>query len=268
VPTVRRMNAKLAVMGESGVGKTCLIRRFVLDEYEEAYVHTVGTRVNKVELQVPHGADVEVRMDMAIFDIGGETGFRDLVRETYYHGAHALMAVADGTRKETLSALKEWIPAAIEITGDVPLYLVVNKKDLEQTSAVTDEEIRSLAESFQAPYVHTSAQSGESVEDAFNALAIEIVDRAFRREQTRAVERGMRERVLGLLEKRGALGLRKHQFFEILRGVKSDEIQAELDRLAGEGFVTIMWYGATDFNAMITPRGVKALKQASEWDEE
>jgi small GTP-binding protein len=262
------MKAKLAMMGESGVGKTSLIRRFVLNEYQDAYVPTVGTTVSKVELQVPHGADLEVQMDLAIFDIGGETGFRDLVRETYYHGAHALMAVADGTRAQSLSALSEWIPAALEITGEVPLYLVVNKKDLGPSPPTADEEIRSLAESFRAPYIHTSAQSGEFVEDAFDALAIEIVNRAFRREEAQAIERGLRERILWLLEKRGALGLRKHQFFEILRGVKPDEIQTELDRLEAEGFVTIRWYGATDFNAALTPRGAKALKQAREWDEE
>jgi small GTP-binding protein len=262
------MKAKLAMMGENGVGKTSLIRRFVSNEFQDAYVPTVGTRVSKVALQVPHGADLEVQLDMAIFDIGGEPGFRDLVKETYYHGAHAMMAVADGTRKPSLSVLTEWIPAALEITGEIPLYLVVNKKDIEQQSAIPDEEIRAFAESFRSPYIHTSARSGEFVEDAFNALAIDIVDRAFRREQARAIERGLRERILQLLEKRGALGLRKHQFFEILRGVKSDEIQAELDRLEGEGFATILWYGATDFSASITPRGVKALKQISEWEEE
>ena len=60
MPTVRHMKAKLALMGEGGVGKTSLIRRFVLSEYQDTYLHTVGTRVSKVELTVPHGADTEV----------------------------------------------------------------------------------------------------------------------------------------------------------------------------------------------------------------
>jgi Ras-related protein Rab-5C len=268
VPTIRRMKTKLVMIGESGVGKTSLIRRFMVNEYRDAYVKTEGTRVNRVELQVPYGADIEVHMDLAVFDIVGERGFRDLVRETYYHGAQALMAVADLTRKESLAALSEWLPGAIEVAGKVPLYLVVNKKDLEAQRAITEEEIRSAAESFAAPYLYASAQTGESVEDAFNAVAIEIVDGAFREVQTRAAGSGLRERILGLLEKRGSMGLRKHQFFDILRGVKSDELQAELDRLEGEGFVTILWYGAADFNAVITPRGAKAFKRASVWDEE
>lgn len=268
MPTVRRMKAKLVLMGDAGVGKTSLVRRFVLNEYEDAYLHTVGTRVSKIELTVPHGADTDVQMDMAIFDIMGEKGFRDLVRETYYHGAQALMAICDLTQKDSLASLGDWIPAALEITGDVPLYLVVNKKDLEAQRAITDEEIRHLAGSFAAPYVQTSARTGEFVEDVFNALAIDIVNRAFRQEDTRVAQRGLREKVLVLLEKRGSVGLKKHQFFEILRGANLNDLQAELDRLEGEGLVTILWYGATDYTVTITPRGVKAVKQAAAWEEE
>ena len=266
MPDVRRMKTKLVLMGEGGVGKTSLVRRFVLNEYQDAYLHTVGTRVNKIELTIPHGADTEVQMDMAIFDIMGQKGFRDLVRETYYHGAGALMAVCDLTQKDSLSALDEWIPPALEITGDVPLYLVVNKKDMEVQRAISDEEIHRAAETFAAPYILTSALTGEFVEDVFNALAIEMVNRAFRQEDTRAAERSLRDKALVLLDKRGSVGLKKQQFFQILRGVKVDDLQAELDRLEREGLVTILWYGASDFAVTITPRGVKAVKQASTWE--
>ena len=87
MPTIRRMKTKLVVMGEGGVGKTSLIRRFVLDEYQDTYLHTIGTKVSKIELTVPHGPDLEVQMDMSLFDIMGQHGFRDLIRETYFHGA-------------------------------------------------------------------------------------------------------------------------------------------------------------------------------------
>src|SRR6266545_3662835 len=199
MPTVRRMKTKLTLLGEGGVGKTSLIRRFVLNEYQETYLHTVGTRVSKIELAVPYGADVEVQMDLSIFDIMGQRGFKDLVRETYFHGTQALMAVSDITREDSLYALNEWIP-----------------------------------------------------------LAIEIVDRAFRTEEARAVDRGLREKVLELLAKRGALGLKKNQFFEILRGVNFDELQAELKRLEAEGLLTLLWAGPADFTAVITPRGTQA----------
>lgn len=266
--TIRRMKTKLVLLGESGVGKTSLIRRFVLNEYEDAYVPTVGTKVSKIELTVPHGADMDVQMDMAIFDITGQKGFRDLVRESYYHGAQGLLAVCDFTQKDSLSALNDWIPTALEIAGDVPAYLVANKKDLEAKRVLGDEEIRRVAESFAAPLILASARTGEFVEDAFNLLAIEMVDRAFRQEDARAADRGLRHRLLLLLEKRGSIGLKRHQLFEILRGVKHDDLQRELEGLEGQGFVTILWYGASDFTVTITSRGTRAVKEASAWDEE
>ena len=269
MPVERRMKAKLALMGEGGVGKTSLIRRFVLDEYEDTYLHTVGTKVSKIELTVPYGADIEVHMDLSIFDIMGQRGFRDMIRETYFHGAQALMAVCDSTRKDSLLALNDWLPAALEISGDVPVYIVVNKKDLVDRRSFGEDDVRKVAESFSAPFVITSARTGESVQDAFNALAIEIVDRAVRTEQSRAVERGLREKLLILLAKRGTMGLKKPQFFEILRGLNYDDLQRELSNLEREGLVTLSWHGAADFTAQITSRGVEASERArSPMDEE
>ncbi len=262
MPTVRRMKTKLVLMGEGGVGKTSLIRRFVLNEYQDTYLHTIGTKVSKIALTVPYGADVEVQMDMSIFDIMGQHGFRDLVRETYFHGAQALMAVCDVTRLDSLTALDEWIPSALEIAGDVPVYIIVNKKDLLDRRAFADEQVQKVAEPFAAPWVLTSARTGEFVDDAFNALAIEIVDRAMRTEQARAVERGLREKILVLLTKRGAVGLKKTQFFEILRGVSYDELQRELAGLEKEGYVVLIWHGPADFTATITKRGAEAGTQA------
>src|SRR2546428_11214228 len=157
-PTVRRMKAQLALMGEGAVGKTSLIRRFVLNEYQDTYLHTVGTRVSKVELTVPHGADTEVQMDMSIFDIMGQSGFKDLVRETYYHGAQGLMGVCDLTRKDSLYALNEWIHSALDIAGDVPVYLIVYKRDLEERRATSEGEVRHVPGGFPAPAVHTSTR--------------------------------------------------------------------------------------------------------------
>src|SRR2546425_6601811 len=160
MPTVRHMKAKLALMGEGGVGKTSLIRRFVLNEYQDTYLHTVGTRVSKVELTVPHGADTEVQIDMSIFDIMGQRGFKDLVRETYYHGAQGLMGVCDLTRKDSLYALNEWIASALEIAGDVPVYLIVNKRDLEERRGVSQGGGRPGAGAVPGPIGHTSGGDG------------------------------------------------------------------------------------------------------------
>src|SRR5438093_11575315 len=122
-------------------------------------------------------------MDMSIFDIMGQRGFKDLVRETYYHGSQALMGVCDLTRKDSLYALNEWIPSALEIAGDVPVYLVVNKKDLEDRRALSEDEIRHVAEPFAAPIVYTSARTGTFVRAALTGLRSKSVDARFGRER-------------------------------------------------------------------------------------
>lgn len=263
VPTVRRMKAKLVLMGEGGVGKTSLIRRFVTNEYSDTYLHTIGTKVSKIVLTVPHGADLEIQMDLSIFDIMGQHGFRDLIRETYFHGAQALMAVCDLSRLDSLSALNEWIPSALEVAGDVPVYIIVNKKDLIDRRAFADEQVKNVADPFHAPWVMTSARTGEYVDDAFNALAIEIVDRAVRTEKARAMEKGLREKILVLLTKRGTMGLKKTQLFEILRGVGYDELQRELTNLEKEGALVLSWSGPADFTATITKKGAQEAQGSS-----
>jgi small GTP-binding protein len=261
MPTVRQMKTKVALLGESGVGKTSLVRRFVYDEYQETYLHTIGTRVSKVELTVPYGPDLEIRMDMSVFDIMGQRGFQDLIRETYFHGAQGLVAVCDLCRPDSVTALEEWIASALEIAGDVPVYILANKKDLADRRQVTDEQLRNLAEPFTAPFALTSAKTGESVDDAFNALAVEIVDRALRAEQAMAVEHQLREKILLLLAKRGGVGLKRSQLFEILRGVNYDDLTEELRRLEAEGLCVIHWHGPSDFTAVVTPSGVEASER-------
>src|SRR5437879_7971140 len=178
------------------------------------------------------------------------------------------MGVCPLTRKDSLCALNGWTPSALEVAGDVPVYLIVNKRDREERRAMSEEEGRHVGGAFAAPIVYTSARTGALVDDAFNALAIEMVDRAFRQDAARAVERGLRDKVLLLLDKRGSIGLKKNQLFEILRGVNFDELQSELGRLEGGGVVTMMLDGASEFTAVITPRGTAATKRESTWDEE
>ena len=65
---VKKMKAKVALVGESSVGKTSLIRRFVRDEYDDKYLHTVGTKVTKIELTVPYGGPDPVKGPLPVRD--------------------------------------------------------------------------------------------------------------------------------------------------------------------------------------------------------
>src|SRR5207247_1328712 len=118
--------------GEATVGKTSLIRRSVLDEYDDRYIATLGTKITKkvMSVQDPKGAGL-VTVHAILWDIMGTPTLRDLLKEAYYHGAEGIFAVADQTRKETLAALDAWARSIRSVAGDIPTFGLVNKKDLD-----------------------------------------------------------------------------------------------------------------------------------------
>ncbi len=75
------------------------------------------------------------------------------------------------------------------------------------------------------------------------------------------VEQGLREKLLYLLAKRGTMGLKKTQFFEILQGIHYDELEREMGRLEREGLVAVTWSGPADFTATITAKGIEESRR-------
>lgn len=170
------MKIKICLVGEGAVGKTSLIRRYVLDEFDDRYISTLGAKITKKELthKIPsNGGKIEV--DMTIWDIMGEKGFRDLLKEAYFHGAQGIIAVCDVTRKDTLSELENWISAIETVTGRIPITFLANKVDLKDQLTFTETELRVMSNNYRSPYLFTSAKTGENVELAFSRVASQIL---------------------------------------------------------------------------------------------
>lgn len=173
------MIAKICLVGDSAVGKTSLIKRYVFDEFNDRYLTTLGTKVTKREM-VLHCPEQECEVDvkLLIFDIIGEKGFRRLLREAYFQGANGLMAVCDATRGETLDSLEDWARNACEVTGKVPIHLMANKMDLKDGIVVSESEINKASRVLDSAYDFTSAKTGENVEKVFEFITQRMVDRA------------------------------------------------------------------------------------------
>ena len=175
----RHLKSKICLVGEKAVGKTSLIRRYVLNMFDDQYLTTIGTKESKKEAKVflPE-RDLLVDVDMTIWDIMGEKGFRELLKEAYFHGAQGVLAVCDITRTETLTDLDEWVAAVVKVTGQIPVEFLANKADLKDQQVVTAEDLESAAKTHDAPFLFTSAKTGENVEQAFANLAKMISARA------------------------------------------------------------------------------------------
>jgi len=167
---------KICMAGEATVGKTSLIRRSVLDEYDDRYIATLGTKITKkvMSVQDPKGAGL-LAVHAILWDIMGTPTLRDLLKEAYYHGAEGIFAVADHTRKETLAALDEWARSIRSVAGDIPTFGLVNKQDLDPDPRFAAGEIEAFFEKRGWPWLYTSAKTGAGVEEGFQRLVETIL---------------------------------------------------------------------------------------------
>jgi small GTP-binding protein len=165
----KRVKKKIVLLGDPAVGKTSLIRRFVLSTFDEKYVSTIGARVSKKEIQVPTMV-YNVKMDMMIWDL---IGSRESTRlhEMYYRGADGAIVVADVTRLSTIENLDMWVTSFRAAMGDKTVLMVYNKTDLEGYWTMDEHGMEAMAAKHNTIYYKTSAKSGVNVEIAFYRLA-------------------------------------------------------------------------------------------------
>ena len=159
---------KVCVLGSFGVGKTSLVRRYVQSIFSDAYLTTVGVKVDKKSLTVG-SADVT----LVLWDIAGEDDI-NAIRMTYVRGAGGYFLVADGTRPETLEIAKSIQARVNTEVGAVPFLLLLNKADLQESWGLSREPVEAL-EAAGWTVLRTSAKTGENVEEAFQELARRMV---------------------------------------------------------------------------------------------
>jgi small GTP-binding protein len=177
---VPKMKLKVCMVGDSGVGKTSLVRRYVMDFFDDRYIVTLGTKITKKRILVkdnPLGTPIEVTI--TLWDIMGQESFRELLKESYFYGANGLIAVMDVTDAGTLISIRRWIDLAQGVAGRVPVHLVVNKIDLKERATILPDDVANTARELNATWGMTSAKTGERVEDAFQSLANAIVQNRF-----------------------------------------------------------------------------------------
>lgn len=164
------MIKKVVLLGEPSVGKTSVMRRFVENSFDEAYLSTIGSNVNKktVTLYDDNGGYKSVRM--MIWDIAGDKAC-DSLKRAYFRGAHAGIIVCDITSERTFHAIPRWIESIIEVVGKVPIIIIGNKCDLEEFRTVEYDDLIEMADRYGFKVFQTSARTGENVEMVFHLIA-------------------------------------------------------------------------------------------------
>ncbi len=167
---------KICLVGESEVGKTCLIRRFVFDQFDDKYISTVGTKITKKKIKIQLNNELR-DVHLMIWDIMGQLGFRQILQEAYFFGAQGIIAVCDITRERTLLDLYSWMDAVCSVAGEIPVAFFGNKCDLMDDQQVGLNGLKSFASRYENALAYlTSAKTGFNVELGFRTLAEKILE--------------------------------------------------------------------------------------------
>ncbi|UCD93161.1 MAG: GTP-binding protein [Methanobacteriota archaeon] len=264
MPKQRRVRVKVCLVGESGVGKTSLIRRFIHDQFDERYIPTPSTLVSKVDLLFPHNHDSEITLEMDLWDITGQSAFRKFLSDSYFHHARSIVAVCDVSRSKTLHQLEEWINAGRDIAGKVQTHTLANKVDLPSNVVINDPKLKQIANQFGAPYYFVSARTGENVDFAFQTIAETILKEILSElDEKEGVMRKEWE-ILDAIAKRGKLGASKEYFFTHMRGIGFDTLKSYIERLEEKGFLRVSWTDASNFIAFATDAGLERAQMGPE----
>ena len=154
---------KITLIGDSGVGKTCIITRYTINKFSEETVATTGVSYSKKDVNYD---GKNVRLD--IWDTAGQEEYRSLGKH-FYHDSYIVILVYDITKKETFDNLKEvWIDDLLRYGEECKVLAVVgNKADLYEQEAVSEQEAREFANENKAIFINVSAKSGNNINELF-----------------------------------------------------------------------------------------------------
>jgi len=163
---------KLLLIGDSGVGKSCLLLRFSDDSFTPSFITTIGIdfKIRTIELD---GKKIKLQ----IWDTAGQERFRTITT-AYYRGAMGILLVYDVTDEKSFNNIRTWIRNIDQHASEqVNKMLLGNKCDIVEKKTIDTEKGKALAEEYGIKFLETSAKNSINVEEAFITLAKDIMKR-------------------------------------------------------------------------------------------
>lgn len=172
--TTPRYVSKVLLLGDSFVGKSCLLQRYVKKEFTQEFRATIGCDFLMKQVETPSGENVTLQ----IWDTAGQERFQSL-GHAFYRGSDGLVLVFDITNADSFAHLDSWLVSFRDNAGvedeDFPTILVGNKADLAQERRVTESEVTQwLSRHSSVKYYECSAKEGTGVDAAFLDLCLTI----------------------------------------------------------------------------------------------
>ena len=162
---------KLVIIGDSGVGKSCILLRFADDTFTDNYYSTIGVdfRFKCVDIG-------ERKCKLQIWDTAGQERFKT-VTSAYYRGADGIIIVFDQTDQESFNNIQNWIDDISKYSTEEPSKIIIaNKEDIsDERKSVKMEDIAELEKKTGLEVIKTSAKTGENIDYAFKKLTQKLL---------------------------------------------------------------------------------------------
>jgi len=163
---------KHIIIGDTGVGKSCLLLQFTDKRFQPVHDLTIGVEFGARMITID-GKQIKLQ----IWDTAGQEAFRSITR-SYYRGAAGALLVYDITRRDTFNHLTTWLEDARQHSNsNMVIMLIGNKSDLESRREVKKEEGEAFAREHGLVFMETSAKTAANVEEAFINTAREIYEK-------------------------------------------------------------------------------------------
>ena len=161
---------KILLLGDSAVGKSCLLLRYCDDSFQDIHLATIGLDFRLKTLNLDNNKKIKAQ----IWDTAGQDRFRAITKN-YYRGANGILLIFDITDRSSFEHIRNWIEQIKEEAPEqIIIYLVGNKIDNQNNRVVTNEEAKKVAEEFKLKYYETSAKNNINVDTTFLDLIKEI----------------------------------------------------------------------------------------------
>ena len=159
---------KIILVGDSGVGKTSILKKFINNEFNEDIKCTINIDFFSKSIKI----DKNLYTNLKIYDTAGQEKYRALIKQ-YYQGTDGIILVFDLTNENSFNKLKSWINEVSDNTEKAQIILVGNKADLIERK-IDEETAENFAKQRDIKYIETSAKEGTNILLLFEELALDI----------------------------------------------------------------------------------------------